>query len=156
MDGRHFDRLTKDLATSSNRRRLLRGLTAGVAGVVGLARGATVTEAAPNECAVACAGQPGARGAACRQACKKCGSLQNVCGNYVTGQYECCARQGCCADCDRFTCRQFCCPSGQFCASNYPGICCPESQGSCYNCTTGRVECGPRDQVGCCVGTRIV
>ncbi len=32
MDGRHFDRLAKDLATSSNRRRLLRGLTAGVAG----------------------------------------------------------------------------------------------------------------------------
>jgi hypothetical protein len=70
-----FDEVSKALADRDSRRKALRRMGAGLAGVVGVsvvARPADV-HAAPNQCASACADQPGARKAACTQACKECG-----------------------------------------------------------------------------------
>ena len=89
MDGPRFDRFVKGIAVKTNRRWMLRGLIVGTVSLLGLAHGSRVTEAAPNRCAAQCSQAHGAGGATCRQACKQCGDLDNVCGN-IFGNFICC------------------------------------------------------------------
>jgi hypothetical protein len=125
MDGQRFDELTKKLAATVSRRGLLRTLAGGVA-----AAGAALTHrgasAAPNACAVGCAGLPGPQKAACTQACKRCGGdFSRVCAQFgpfgPTG-FTCCPEG---TICDEFTgaCLEVTiCPTGEPAESCAAGI----------------------------------
>ena len=101
MDGQRFDALTRRLATGTSRRGVLRGLTAGAAAAVAAALGREA-QAFPNRCAIVC-NQPyfgGPLRAACRQTCQRaireCGSLEEACVDFATGEVACCPTQNCC------------------------------------------------------------
>ena len=116
MDGQRFDRWTKALATGTDRRKVLRGLAAGAAGLAGVAAGRKAAEAAPGLCQQRCgknAFTSGPEHAACLQACRRCerqGTPQNLC--FVENQGLTCCPTGtvCCFTCDGDggPCRQFC------------------------------------------------
>jgi hypothetical protein len=125
MDGQRFDDLTRRLATTITRRGALRTLAGGLAaaGAALTHRGAT---AAPNTCAVGCAGLPGPQKAACKQACKACGGdFDRVCTQFgpvgPTG-FTCCPEG---TVCDEFTgeCIEITiCPTGEPAESCAAGI----------------------------------
>src|SRR3954447_26137414 len=131
MDGRRFDDLTKSLAVGASRRRFVRGLVGGVAGAFAAAFGRGAS-AAPSACSVYCADQPGPRKAACKQACRACGSdPSQVCHNFDTGEFACCPEgQGCfagvCCESPDQVCfgpnGAVCCEAGTFCDPN-TGVC---------------------------------
>jgi hypothetical protein len=132
MDGSQFDRLTKVLAGGVSRRRVVRGGLGSLIGaaLAALGRGAA---AAPSTCSVYCADQPGARKAACKQACRQCGGdPAQVCHNDETGEFACCpAGQGCFGG--------ICCASpDQVCFGANGPVCCAE--GTFCNGNTGTCE----------------
>ena len=134
MDGQRFDHITKSLAIGKSRRNLLKSLVGSLAAAGVVTAGREQTLAAPDQCSVACASEPGPRKAACKQACKECGGRQNVCStfssftccpgaaegtsqccyNRATDAYVCCVgRNSCCYD--NLTGTQYCCPVGTQC-----------------------------------------
>lgn len=122
MDGERFDILTKTLVNGGTRRQLLRGLVGAVAATVA-ARGQV--RAAPNSCALACAGYPGPQKAVCKQACRACGGdVDRVCPQFgptgVTG-FVCCPESTICGfsgDCIEITV----CPKGETAENCEAGI----------------------------------
>ena len=103
MDGQRFDELTRKLAATVSRRGMLRTLAGGVA-AAGMALSRRGSSAAPNACAVGCAGLPGPQKAACKQACNKCGGdFDRVCsefGPFGPINFVCCPEG---TVCDQFT-----------------------------------------------------
>ncbi len=90
MDDQRFDAITRVFATGANRRAILRHLTVAMSGIGLTAINRGQASAAPSECAVRCADQPGARGAQCRQVCKKCaGGPPAVCFDASSGSFTC-------------------------------------------------------------------
>jgi hypothetical protein len=70
-------RVARKVAVATSRRGFLGWVGRGAAAALGVATAGVLlgnreAQAAPNRCAVLCADQPGARGAACRQVCKQC------------------------------------------------------------------------------------
>jgi hypothetical protein len=95
MDDQRFDAITRAFASGSNRRAILRRLAVAVSGIGLTAISRRQASAAPNECAVRCADQPGARGAQCRQVCKQCaGGPPAVCLDASSGSFTCQDLQG--------------------------------------------------------------
>jgi hypothetical protein len=150
MDGDRFDHFTRSLAGSISRRSFVGGISTLLAGVAVAVRPSTA-RGAPNPCNAYCAGEPGARGAQCRQACKACGgpTSDGFCHDQYNRQYLCCpdglgcfepfAEEGvrtaiCCAT-ERQVCSTsnedfYCCPDGEECWGW--SLCCPEgTQSTC-------------------------
>ena len=138
MDSQQFDRLVRSLSTDASRRHIFKAMTAAaIAGAWGTVRHTSIA-AAPDPCSVECADEPGPRKAACKQACKKCGGLTNVCGSFVN--YACCARQSCCGFPQETA---VCCPDQTTCC-NFPGaavLCCPDQMTCGFDPTIGGVGC---------------
>lgn len=70
-------RVARQVAVATSRRGFLGWVGRGAAAALGVATAGVLlgnreAQAAPNPCAVLCADQPGARGAQCRQVCKRC------------------------------------------------------------------------------------
>jgi hypothetical protein len=171
MDGKRFDELARALARSRTRRGFVATLAGGAAAVLG--RG--TAWAAPNSCAVGCAGLPGPQKAACKQACRQCGGdINSVCigfGPVGPSSFICCEAGTACSF-DTGTCEEvMTCPSGEpaescslgvtsdcaggVCAQvvNVDGGCaCVERACSFEPCTTGS-DCASGlcvDIPGCC------
>jgi hypothetical protein len=90
MEDQRFDAITRAFATGVNRRAILRRLAVGVSGIGLTAISRRQSFAAPSDCAVRCADQPGARGAQCRQVCKKCADGPTaVCFDASSGSFTC-------------------------------------------------------------------
>ena len=133
MDGDRFDALTKRLGTGTSRRRVLRGLAGGAA-ALGAAVGRGPVAAAPNSCAVGCAGLPGPQKAACKQACRQCGGdINRVCigfGPVGPSAFACCPEGTACSF-DTGECVEVAtCPSGEPAEACSLGITtnCPENE----------------------------
>jgi hypothetical protein len=123
MDDRRFDEFTKAFSTGVSRRTVVRGFVAGISGAALAALGRSA-EAAPKTCTVGCAGLPGPRKAACKQACRECGGdFDRVC--FEEGPFG--------------PVNFVCCPEGTFCVGG-TGACCPVGTEPCF---------GP-DGVTCC------
>jgi hypothetical protein len=127
MDGQRFDRWAKALATGTDRRKVLRGLAAGAAGLAGVAAGRKTAEAAPGVCQQRCgknAFTSGPEHAACLQACRAC------------------ERQG---------------TPDNLCFTNRGLVCCPADLECGFNCQTGQPACCELStEPGCefaCAGT---
>lgn len=162
MDGERFDSLTRSLAHNHSRRSMVKGLTTLVAGA-SIAGRPLVAKGAPNPCNAYCAGEPGARGAQCRQACKDCGGPTSAgfCHDQYNRQYLCCpsglecfepiveegVRSAICCATERQVCSTsnddfYCCPGGEECWGW--NLCCPEgTQSTCEG------ACCDNDD-GCC------
>ena len=143
MDADRFDQITRSLAWNVSRRSMVKGFTTLLAGAAIAARPLSV-KGAPNPCNAYCAGEPGSRGAQCRQACKDCGgpTSRGFCHDQLNRQYLCCpdglecfepfVDEGvhaaiCCAVQTQVcqTTREdfYCCPDGEGCWGY--GLCCP-------------------------------
>ena len=137
MDDQRFDAITRAFAAGSNRRAILRRLAVAVSGIGLTATSRGQASAAPNECAVRCADQPGARGAQCRQVCKQCaGGPSAVCLDASSGSFTCQDLQGNPNNCGG--CGAVCEPPRTACAA---GSCtCPfgtvfvQAAGTCSTC----------------------
>jgi hypothetical protein len=180
MDGQRFDRLTRSLAVELSRRRLLRGIVGTTAATATLAHvgddwSAAARKTGPDPCAAFCAGQPGARGAQCRQACKACGSdPAAVCVESIDGVpvFTCCPsgeqcysrttmngeRANICCWSPEQTCRVgdglACCEPGLDCCWN-PGALSLQCDIGCLDPCGGGVFstiCGTPDEQGFCAG----
>lgn len=163
MDSQRFDDITRAFATEFNRRAILRPLVAGLVGF-GLTAINREIAAAPNDCAVFCADQPGARGAECRQVCKKCaGGPPAVCFNESRGSFACfdvqsdpdnCGSCGTVCEAPRTACANGSCacpPGTAFIQAT--GICrsCAELLGTCAEASDCGTGGGDRAcQNGCC------
>jgi hypothetical protein len=124
MESERFDAFTRALVSGQTRRRFLRGVGGGVAAAFAVISGREA-EAAPNTCAVGCAGLKGPQKAACGQACRECsGDFDRVCIEY--GPLGPTA----------FTC----CTDGTFCVDG-EGVCCDEGTTPCF---------GPEGFTTCC------
>lgn len=115
MDGHRFDQLARSLSSGISRRGVVRGMAASLAGLAAGLVGRS-TGAAPNPCAVGCAGLPGPQKAACTQACRRCdGDFTRVCFEFGPfGPIN-------------FTC----CPEGTFCVGE-AGVCCEIGTQPCF------------------------
>ena len=135
MDDQRFDAFTRAFAAGVTRRAAVRRLAAGFAGLGLTAVSHGQSAAAPNDCAVFCADQPGPRGAQCRQVCKKCtGGPPAVCFDASSGSFSCRDLQADpnnCGGCDAICTEPFSACAGGSCA-----------------CPSGTVACG-----GGCVRT---
>jgi hypothetical protein len=176
MDGQRFDRATRALATGISRRHVLRGLGGALLGTALATRvrgeGAEAArKPGPDPCAAYCAGEPGPRGAQCRQACKACGgpSSPGFCQDETTSAYVCCedglqcflawTEEGripaCCAEagqvCQDASWQPYCCPDGEYCAEH--DLCCPSGITACFDVCTDDHLCGHRDQDWYCSET---
>jgi hypothetical protein len=157
VDSQRFDDITRSLATAVNRRAILQRFAAGLAGVglTGISRGQS--SAAPSDCAVFCADQPGARGAQCRQVCKKCADgPRATCFDDSTGSFTCLNVQGDADNCG--SCRAKCAEPRTVCAG---GSCvCPsgtvfiEATGICRSCTELLGRCATAGDCGTGGGDR--
>jgi hypothetical protein len=167
MDGDRFDQFTRSLARNVSRRSVVKGLTMLVAGASVAARplsgSAAKASKGPDPCNVYCAGEPGPRGAQCRQACKDCGGPDSYgfCYDQLNRQYICCPgglgcfepfvdeglHTGICCSAENQVCRSsnedfYCCPNGETCMGF--DLCCPAgTQSTCEN------ACCENDD-GCC------
>jgi hypothetical protein len=177
MDGQHFDQIARWLAEGTSRRKLLRAITGTLAGTALVAqRPAKDGETAPggggpSPCSAYCAGEPGPRGAQCRQACKACGgpTSPSFCYDERSRNYTCCADgQLCfntssevgpsviCCDENRQVCDSpdgpFCCANGTLCSDfnlccasglSCGGTCCDTpDEGCCYDRDAAQYVCG--------------
>ncbi len=119
MDGQRFDEITKAVASGTSRRLLLRGLVAGVAGLLTAGRGRAQVEAVQR----------------CKGAGGTCGSDRDCCQNNPAR----CANGKCCPKPRYCEATGTCCPPGQRCCN---GECtsgpCRKAQGE--TCAAGR-EC---------------
>jgi hypothetical protein len=124
MDGTRFDRVVKGLATSADRRRVVGGLAAGLAGAV---LGRTPAAAAPSRCNAAGSVlfPPGPGRATFVQVCKKCDSdVTRVCET-APGSFTCCPEgQACFFSCA--TDQPECCEESVACPGTCAGTCCQE------------------------------
>jgi len=135
MESQRFDEIAKALAAGASRRTVVRRLFAGIAGVGLTTATGTATGAAPSDCNVFCADQPGARGAQCRQTCKKCtDGPASLCFDSSTNSFSCKDMQADPLNCGG--CDNICEAPFSACAN-----------GSCV-CPAGTVLCG-----GDCIGT---
>jgi len=121
MDSNRFDDITKALATGTSRRKMVKGLLAGAAGIVGLRRVATL-EAAPT----------------CRALGESCRTDASCC----SGQHLFCQQIGA-TGAQRCECETGFINCGGVCVAG-PGPCCVEGQvacgGACFNeCPSGEV-----------------
>ena len=109
MDSQKFDRIVKSLGTDASRRGVLRGLTAGALGALGLGLGraaaAPVVRCDPQTCAAQAAGNQ----------CVTC-QCQGVPGG-GRGVQECVCTEQVCPP------RTHCCPEGQFAGQCRRGAC---------------------------------
>jgi hypothetical protein len=99
MDGSRFDRWTRERATGTSRRNVLRGLAGGAVVLTATALGRTVAVAAPSQCSVIASQwyPPGPARAAFSQACRRCDAdISRIC-QPIEGTYVCCpAGEICC------------------------------------------------------------
>ena len=106
MDPRRFDRFTRELSAGASRRRVLRGVAAGAAGLAAAALGRTTATAAPSPCnaAASLAFPPGPGRAAFQQVCKQCDAdLDRVCRTALASFVCCPVGEACCVDCSSGT-----------------------------------------------------
>jgi hypothetical protein len=145
MDSNKFDEITRSLANGVSRRKMLKGLLAGAAGVVGLSRAATLEAAstcrnlgdACKSTASCCSGaglfcqDVGATGAK-RCECDTSAGFINCSGTCVKASVCCTAPEVACNG----RCVDSTCPAGQ-----------SFNQGTCScGCPTGTVSCQASDE----------
>jgi hypothetical protein len=159
MDGQRFDEITRALVVGTSRRTVLRRLGAGIAGI-GLAVVGRGLTAAPNECAVLCADQPGARGAQCRQTCKRCGGgPAATCFDDSTASFTCVdilSDPNNCGACANACQGAPICANGVCGACNNPGTCAVgfpscgmDPNCACLETSSGTGFCFTRGNAGC-------
>jgi hypothetical protein len=159
MDGDRFDQFTRSLVWNVSRRSMLKGFTTLLAGSTLAARPLSA-KGAPSTCNAYCAGEPGPRGAQCRQACKTCGGPDSpgFCYDELVRGYTCCPAGLSCFDAWRYpggetiiccpgaeqVCSRsggtFCCAADTHCANE--DLCCPIGVGSCYDQSSESNICG--------------
>src|SRR6266508_3384788 len=108
VDGQRFDDLTRLFANGISRRRLLGGLAAGAAGLIGHAETAAAT---------------------CRKPGRTCRTDANCCSNLcgpkdATGRHRCLCQSA--ADCPVKVCQTATCTSGVCATAITPGVVCDD------------------------------